>query len=126
MDYPKASDLMKLAEQKANEKVEKCFHGMEDHIKDRMLEEATKGSTSYTFYANKIEHYCLSKELYDRFVKIGEELEESGYKVLIFDTGNEYWSNFAVKISWSGEIPKAPTGFGFENIKVLYSGKGDN
>lgn len=71
-----------------------------NHSIKRIEEEASKGEIKYTFRFDKKILVCNRNLLIEKLSSIVEKFESNGYKVIIKDTGNGYWSNISVIYYW--------------------------
>lgn len=98
-----AEELLKISKEQAPKLVDEILDGVEEHIITRAEEEAMKGSTYYVIHLNKVRSF-VEEMLKERCIELAHKFEANGYKVAIDDTGNGYWLNYNITLSWSGSV----------------------
>ena len=101
----KASDMLKLSKESATTIIDEIFEksDFKEHSLKRIQEEARHGRLLYEFHFSRKLLTELRDMLLDKLESIIKEFEDNGFKVLIRDYGNRYWSNICVKFYW-GDI----------------------
>lgn len=100
-----ATELYEISKNKAPEIVAGILDGVREHIIQRCEEEANKGATYYSIYLKK-GLYFVKDLLLEECIKVAKEFEDNGYKVSIEDSGNGYYANFVMRLSWDDKIVK--------------------
>lgn len=100
-----AQELYEISKNKAPEIVAGILDGVREHIIQRCEEEANKGATYYSIYLKK-GLYFVKDLLLEKCIKVAKEFEDNGYKVSIEDSGNGYYANFVMRLSWDDKIVK--------------------
>lgn len=98
----KASDMLKLSKESATTIIDEIFEksDFKEHSLKRIQEEASHGRLLYEFHFSRKLLTELRDMLLDKLESIIKEFEDNGFKVLIRDYGNRYWSNICVKFYW--------------------------
>ena len=104
-DIKTAQELYKISQIKEPEIVAAILEGVREHIIQRCAEEANKGATYYSIYLKK-GLYFVKDLLLEECIKVAKEFEDNGYKVSIEDSGNGYYANFVMRLSWDDKIVK--------------------
>jgi len=101
-----AKELYEFTLAQSPKLVADILDGVHEHMVNRCEGEAEKGSTHYTIYLKK--GYGFIKELLlDECIKMVKDFEDAGYKITIEDTGNGYYVDFEITVSWDGKARKS-------------------
>lgn len=98
----KASDMLTLAKNNATEIINRIFEDSDfkEHSLYRIQQEAKEGKMVYDFYFREELLIELRDMLLTKIKPIIKEFEDNGFKVLVRDNGNGYWSDICVKFYW--------------------------
>jgi hypothetical protein len=116
-EIPSADELYQISIKCQDDIVKDILNGVEEHIDKRILEEAENGATDYTIDLNDIRTYCVNL-LLDKLKIIASKYEAKKYKILITDSGNDYWSEIHFRVCWSKILP--PDGLCLRGSEILY------
>lgn len=104
-----AQELYEFTIEQKPRLVDKVLNGVREHIIDCLERESQKGATYYSIYLNET-HAFVKDLLLEECIKLSHEFEENGYKVSIDDSGNGYYVNFILTVSWDGKVKARETG----------------
>lgn len=100
-----AKELYEFTLAQAPKLVADILDGVHEHMVHRCEQEAAKGSTYYTIYLKK--GFSFTKDLLlNECIKMVKDFEDAGYKITIEDSGNGYYVDFEITISWDGKSKK--------------------
>ena len=97
-----ASDMLKLSKDCAEYKVNTVYEdsNFKEHCLERIPQEAGEGKLVYSFSNVQKILKELEPMLLDKFMSVIKEFEYNGFKVLVRDNGNGYWSDLYIKFYW--------------------------
>lgn len=98
-----AQELYEITMQQKPKLVEKVLEGVREHIIECLDRESKKGATYYSIHLKK-ECAFVKDLLLEECIKLSKEFEENGYKVSIDDSGNGYYIDFIMTVSWNGKV----------------------
>ena len=104
-----AQELYEFTMEQKSQIVDKVLRGVKEHIIECLDRESKKGATYYSIYLNET-HSFVKDLLLKECIKLSHEFEENGYKVSIDDSGNGYYVNFILTVSWDGKVKARETG----------------
>lgn len=113
-----ASELYEFTMQQKPKLVEKVLEGVREHIIECLDRDSQRGATYYSIYLNK-ERAFVKDLLLEECIKLAKEFEDNEYKVSIDDSGNSYYIDFIITVSWDGKV-KTREKATFSNNKHLY------
>ena len=104
-----AQELYEFTMEQKPKLVDKVLRGVKEHIVECLDRESKRGATYYSIYLNET-HAFVKDLLLEECIKLSHEFEENGYKVSIDDSGNGYYVNFIITVSWDGKVKSRETG----------------
>lgn len=118
MKMKSASELHEISKKQTPIIVNKVLDGVKEHCIYRCIQEANGGSTYYSIYLKQARRF-VREVLLEECIKLVKEFEDNGYKVSIDDSGDGYYIDFIITVSWDGKV-KTREKATFHNNKHLY------
>ena len=113
-----ASELYEFTMQQKPKLVAKVLEGVKEHIIECLDRDSARGATYYSIYLRQ-ERAFVKDLLLEECIKLVKEFEDNDCKVSIDDSGNGYYINFIITVSWDGKV-KTREKATFHNNRHLY------
>lgn len=113
-----AQELYEFTMQQKPKLVEAVLKGVKEHIIECLDRDSARGATYYSIYLRQ-ERAFVKDLLLEECIKLTKEFEDNGYKISIDDSGNGYYINFIMTVSWDGSVKTRETTT-FHNNRHLY------
>ena len=113
-----AQELYEFTMQQKPKLVEAVLEGVREHIIECLDRDSKRGATNYSIYLKK-ERAFVKDLLLEECIKLAKEFEENGYKISIDDSGNGYYIEFIMTVSWDGKVKTREKAI-FHNNRHLY------
>ena len=114
----RAEELYEFTMQQKPKLVEAVLEGVREHIIECLDRDSKRGATNYSIYLKK-ERAFVKDLLLEECIKLAKDFEENGYKISIDDSGNGYYIDFIVTVSWDSKVKTCEKAI-FHNNRHLY------
>lgn len=98
-----AKELRDLSKSQIPKIVGNVLSDVKEHIINSCEMEASRGASHYSIRLKQC-YVFVKEELLNECIKLANEFEINGYKVSIYDVGNDYFAKFIMTFSWNGEV----------------------